>query len=75
MKESNQSEKFAENLGIDPEKVDFTLDEKELEDVSGGAASICTEIGSQNPNCTSAGFGSGCTEIGIGNPACTNLGI
>jgi lactobin A/cerein 7B family class IIb bacteriocin len=75
MENSNESKEMAEKLGIDTEKVDFTLQDKELEDVSGGAGPICTEIGVLNPNCTSAGFGSGCSEIGLILENCTNLGV
>lgn len=36
MKRSIKPQKIASDLGIDPEKIDFNLDEKELENVSGG---------------------------------------
>ena len=72
MKNSNKSKKLAEDLGIDPEKVDFTLDEKELENISGGAH--CGEIGLGSSNSTKTGVPSGCTEIGTGSPDCTKVG-
>jgi bacteriocin-like protein len=75
MEDSNNSKEMAENLGIDPEKVDFTLDDKELENVSGGTNAPCSIIGLGNPNCTQPGYGAGCTEIGFASPNCTNLGV
>ena len=73
MEDPIKPKEMAENLGIDPEKVDFTLEEKELENVSGGAH--CGEIGLGNSNCTKTGVPSGCTEIGFLNPDCTKAGV
>jgi hypothetical protein len=73
MEEPIKPKEMAENLGIDPKKVDFSLDEKELENISGGAN--CTEIGLGNPHCSTTGIQSGCTEIGLLNPDCTKAGI
>lgn len=73
MKEPIKPKKLAEDLGIDPEKVDFTLDEKELENVAGGAH--CGEIGLGNSNCTKTGVDSECSEIGFRNPDCTKAGV
>jgi bacteriocin-like protein len=75
MEDSNNSKEMAENLGIDPEKVDFTLNEKELENVSGGTNSPCSVIGLMSPNCTQPGYGAGCGEVGFGNPECTKVGV
>jgi len=75
MEDSNSTKAMAENLGINPEEVDFTLDEKELENVSGGTNSPCSVIGLGSPNCTQPGYGAGCAEIGLMNPNCTNLGV
>jgi hypothetical protein len=73
MKDPIKPKKLAEELGIDPDNVDFTLDEKELENVAGGAH--CGEIGLGNSDCTKTGVGSACTEIGLLNPDCTKAGV
>jgi bacteriocin-like protein len=73
MKGPIKPKKQAEDLGIDPENLDFNLDEKELENVSGGAH--CGEIGFSNSNCTKTGVDSECSEIGIRNPDCTKAGV
>jgi len=75
MEDNNQSKEMAENLGIDPEKVDFTLSEKELENVSGGVNIPCSSIGLGSPNCSQPGYGAGCAELGLGNPDCTKTGM
>lgn len=69
------TKKTAEEAGIDPQKVDFTLDENELKKVSGGQATSCGEVGFANKNCTKTGFITPCTEIGILNPNCTKVGL
>ena len=56
MDDSLKHEEIAGEAGIDPEKVDFTLDEKELEDVSGGIAIGCVEIGNVGTFCTMSGL-------------------
>jgi bacteriocin-like protein len=75
MEDSDNSKEMAKNLGIDPEKVDFTLNEKELENVSGGIYIPCSSVGLISPNCTQPGYGAGCAELGLSNPNCTNLGV
>jgi len=56
MEDTLNQEVNAEDTGTGSEKIDFTLDEKELEDISGGAAEGCTELGF---------LGSGCTKNGL----------
>jgi len=56
MDDSLKQEEQVEDLSIDPSEVDFTLDEKELEDVSGGTLIGCAQIGLA---------GSGCTQTGV----------
>ncbi|HOW25359.1 MAG TPA: hypothetical protein PK711_06775 [Bacteroidales bacterium] len=73
MKRSIKPKKIASDLGIDPEKIDFNLDEKELENVSGGTQ--CGEIGLGNSNCTKTGVPSGCPEIGPSTAGGTNAGV
>jgi bacteriocin-like protein len=73
MEDSTKPKETAKQLGIDPEKIDFSLSEKELENISGGTN--CGEIGLGNPNCTKTGISSGCTEIGLLNPDCTKAGV
>ncbi|MEI6172812.1 MAG: hypothetical protein WCR01_03620 [Bacteroidota bacterium] len=75
MEDSLNPKEMAEKLGIKPEEVDFTLEPKELDHVSGGAGPYCGEIGYGNPRCTTTGAGSGCTEIGSLNPDCTKAGM
>jgi bacteriocin-like protein len=72
--ENSTNPKDAGKTGENPENLDFTLNEKELENVSGGAGGNCGEIGSTNANCTKSGLPSGCTEIGGLNPDCTKAG-
>jgi len=55
MDDSLNHQKMAEETGIDPEKVDFILDEKELEDISGGIPANCGEIGLAMGQCTGTG--------------------
>ena len=62
-----------ENQEITPEKTDFTLSEKELENVAGGAG--CGEIGGVGMDCTKTGFNSNCGEIGAWGSECTKTGI
>jgi len=75
MEDSLDPKEMAEKLGINPEEIDFTLEQKELDHVSGGAGPYCAEIGIRNPRCTSTGAGSNCTEIGCLNPDCTKAGM
>jgi hypothetical protein len=75
MEDSLKPKEMAENLGIDPEKVDFTLEQKELENVAGGGGPYCGEIGVNNPECTKTGVGTHCTEIGIFGLDCTKAGL
>ncbi len=57
----NQNEKSPE-LGLNPEKLDLTLSEKELEQVVGGNNPTCGEVGGLNSECTKTGLpGSGPT--------------
>jgi bacteriocin-like protein len=72
--EDSLKPKDAGKTGENPENIDFTLSEKELENVSGGAGGNCGEIGAGNSNCTKTGAPSGCTEIGVFNPDCTKAG-
>lgn len=62
--EQVKPEEMAEKLGIDPEKIDFTINEEELKNVS-GAGPVCGEIGYGSPDCTKTGPTTGCSEIGI----------
>ncbi len=55
MDDSLKNEGMAGDAGIDPEKIDFTLDEKELENMSGGFPADCGEIGLLIPQCTGTG--------------------
>lgn len=73
--EKLKPEEMAEKLGIDPEKIDFTINEDELQKVS-GAGQECGEIGYGSPDCTKTGPPSGCSEIGImGPPFCAKAGV
>lgn len=74
MEDSVNPRKKAEELGINPEELDFTLSEDELKNVSGGSGSACGEIGIESSGCTKTGYGSGCTEIGVYNDQCTKVG-
>lgn len=65
---------MAENLGVDPAKVDFKLTDKELENVAGGAGINCGDIGTGS-ECTKTGVGTGCTEIGVLGRDCTKAGM
>ncbi len=66
---------MAEKLGIDPGKIDFTINEEELKNVS-GAGQVCGEIGLESPDCTKTGPPSGCSEIGVlGPPFCAKAGV
>ena len=51
----NQNEKSPE-LGLNPEKLDLTLSEKELDQVVGGNTSPCGEVGVLNTECTKTGL-------------------
>ncbi|MCX6280065.1 MAG: bacteriocin [Bacteroidetes bacterium] len=64
--------KMAEELGVDPEKIDFTLSNKELEQVSGGGD--CGSVGQVGAS-SKTGVPGGCTEIGYANPECTKAGM
>jgi bacteriocin-like protein len=72
--ENSLNPKDSGKAGENPENLDFTLNENELESVSGGSGPFCGEIGAGNANCTKSGFPSGCTEIGGLNPDCTKAG-
>lgn len=74
MEDSVNPKEKAKELGIDPEELDFTLNEKELETISGGSGSQCGEIGLAGSDCTKTGYGSACTEIGVYNDKCTKVG-
>jgi bacteriocin-like protein len=65
---------MAGNLGVDPEKIDFKLTDKELDHVSGGAGIHCGDIGSGS-DCTKTGVSTGCTEIGVFGRDCTKAGM
>ena len=76
MEETLDPKEMAGKLGIDPEQTEFTLEEKELEKVAGGASGICGEIGVVGWNCTSTGVSSGCSEIGANQGSdCTKNGL
>ena len=55
MNDSLEPKEKPEEEGIDPEKVEFKIEEKELEDISGGLALGCGEIGVTNFGCTNTG--------------------
>ncbi|MEI7980626.1 MAG: hypothetical protein WCI71_03175 [Bacteroidota bacterium] len=75
MNEELTPKEMAEKLGINPEKADFELNEKEIQSVSGGAGTYCGEIGVANPDCTKTGPPTGCSEIGaIWGSDCTKSG-
>ncbi len=57
MKKANKSKEAAKKLGVDPEEVDFTIEEEELEDVVGGACpQICSTVGYDDDNCSQTGI-------------------
>jgi bacteriocin-like protein len=73
---TKKSKKTAGPKGVKPGKDDFTLDEKELEKVSGGRNPDCPEIGSGLPGGTKNGIPSpDCSEIGVVGWNCTKAGL
>jgi hypothetical protein len=55
MDDSLKQQEMAEEAGIDAEKIDFSLNEEELKDVSGGSPANCGEIGISGMICTGTG--------------------
>lgn len=53
--EQLKPEEMAEKLGIEPEKIDFTINEDEMRNIS-GAGPVCGEIGYGSPDCTKTGI-------------------
>jgi len=66
---------IAKELGVDPEKIDFTIADKELDHISGGVGNSCLEMGYSSQQSTNSGVGTSCTEIGCISPDCTKVGM
>ncbi len=56
MEDSSNLNQRSPELGLDPEELDLTLSEKELDQVVGGNTSPCGEVGVLNTECTKTGL-------------------
>jgi hypothetical protein len=75
MNEELTPKEMAEILGIKPEKADFELNEKEIQNVAGGAGPYCGEIGANSPECTKTGLPTPCDKIGLPGGDCSKTGF
>lgn len=73
MEEKVNPEQIAEKLGIESEKIDFTIHEEELQKVS-GAGPVSGEDGSVDGGNTTGSTGP-CDKIGLPWTNCSNPGF
>jgi hypothetical protein len=66
---------MAGKLGVNPEKADFELDEKEIHRIAGGAGPYCGEIGVSSPESTKTGLPGPCDKIGHPGSDCSKTGF